>query len=70
MIWTKAKTAIVAGVCVLLAAGTISITIYHLGKPMRTVQSEWSAISGDNGQWVFADGQIEAHTTTGDSILD
>jgi hypothetical protein len=69
MIWTKAKTAIVAGVCVLLAAGTTTITIYNLGKPMRTIQSEWSAISGDNGQWVFADGQIEAHTTTGDSIL-
>ena len=44
---------------------------HHLqrGKPMRTIQSEWSAISGDNGQWVFADGQIEAHTINGDSIL-
>ena len=40
-----------------------------MGKSMRTIQSEWSAISGDNGQWVFTDGQIEAHTTTGDSIL-
>jgi hypothetical protein len=69
MAWTKAKTAIVAGACVLLAAGTTTITIYNMGKPMRTIQSDWSAISGDNGQWVFADGQIEAHTTTGDSIL-
>jgi cytochrome c-type biogenesis protein CcmE len=69
MAWSKTKTAIVAGVCVLLATGTTTITIYNLGKSMRTIQSEWSAISGDNGQWVFAGGQIEAHTTTGDSIL-
>src|ERR1039457_1261061 len=69
MAWTKAKTAVVAGACVLLAAGTTTITIYNVGKPMRTIQSDWSTISGDSGQWVFADGQIEAHTTTGDSIL-
>ena len=70
MAWTKVKTAIVAGACVLLAAGTAAILIYTSGKSMRTIRAEWSAISGDNGQWVFADGQIEAHTTTGDSILD
>jgi hypothetical protein len=69
MAWTRAKTMIVAGVCLLLAAGTAALIIYNMGKPMRTIQSEWSAISGDNGQWVFAAGQIEAHTTTGDSIL-
>ncbi len=69
MAWTKAKSAVVAGACLLLAVGTAAIVIYNMGKPMRTIQSEWSAISGDNGQWVFADGQIEAHTTTGDSIL-
>jgi hypothetical protein len=69
MAWTKANTAVVAGACVLLAVGTTTLTIYDMGKPMRTIQSEWSVISGDNGQWVFADGQIEAHTITGDSIL-
>ena len=69
MAWTKTKIAIVAGVCVLLAVGTATIIIYDMEKPMRTIQSEWSAISGDNGQWVFADGQIEAHTINGDSIL-
>ena len=69
MAWTKVKTATVAGVCVWLAAGTATIIIYDMEKPMRTIQSEWSAISGDNGQWVFADGQIEAHTINGDSIL-
>jgi hypothetical protein len=67
MAWTK--TAVVAGACLLLAAGTASIILYHVGKPMRDIRAEWSAISGDNGQWVFADGQIEAHTITGDSIL-
>jgi hypothetical protein len=69
MAWSKTKTAVVAGVCLLLAAGTAAIVIYQMGKPMRTIQSEWLAISGDNGQWVFADGQIEAHTINGDSIL-
>jgi hypothetical protein len=69
MAWTKAKTATVAGAGFLLAAATATIIIYNMGKPMRSIQAGWSAISGDNGQWVFADGQIEAHTTTGDSIL-
>jgi hypothetical protein len=69
MAWSKTKTAIVASVGVLLTAAAISVIFHSLGKPMRTIQSEWSAISGDNGQWVFADGQIEAHTINGDSIL-
>ena len=69
MSWSKTKTAVVAGACLLLAAGTATIIIYNMGKPMRTIQSEWSTVSGDSGQWVFADGQIEAHSITGDSIL-
>ena len=69
MTWSKTKTAVVAGACLLLAAGTAAIIIYNMGKPMRTIQSEWSTVSGDSGQWVFADGQIEAHSITGDSIL-
>jgi len=69
MAWTKLKTVIVASLGVLLAAVTTTIIIYDMGKPMRTIQSEWSAISGDNDQWVFSDGQIEAHTITYDSIL-
>jgi len=70
MPWTKAKTAIVASACVLLA-GTTTLTIYdyNMEKPMRSIQSEWSAISGDNGQWTFAGGKIEGHSVTGDSIL-
>ena len=69
MTWTKAKTAMIVGSCLLVSAATAAIIFYQLGKPMRTIQSEWSAISGDNGQWVFADGQIETHSITGDSIL-
>ena len=69
MAWTKAKTAIVASACVLLAAGTTTVTIYNMGKPMRSIQSEWSAISGDNGQWSWAGGKIEGHTVTGDSVF-
>jgi alpha-L-rhamnosidase len=69
MTWSKTKTGIAVGAGVLLAALTTAIVSYQMGKPMRTIESDWSAISGDNGQWVFADGQIEAHTITGDSIL-
>jgi hypothetical protein len=69
MAWTKAKTAIVVSACVLLTAGTTTITIYNAGKPMRNIQSEWSAISGNDGQWSWSGGTIEAHTIDGDSIF-
>ena len=69
MAWTKAKTAVVVGVCVLLAAGTAAIIIYNMGKPMRSIRAEWSAISGDSEQWSWANGKIKAHTVTGDSIF-
>jgi RNA polymerase sigma factor (sigma-70 family) len=67
--WTKVKTAVVAGACVLLAAGATTLTLYDLGKPMRNIQSEWSALSGNDGQWSWSGGKIEAHTVDGDSIL-
>ena len=69
MAWSKTKTAVVGGVCLLLAAAATIVVLYQMRQPMRTIQSEWSTISGDSGQWVFADGQIEAHTINGDSIL-
>ncbi len=69
MAWTKAKTAIVTSAFVLLAAGTTTVTIYNMGKPMRSIQSEWSAVSGDNGQWSWAGGKIEGHSVTGDSVF-
>ena len=69
MAWSKAKTAIVVGGCVLVTAGTTTLTIYNAGKPMRNIQSEWSAISGNDGQWSWSGGKIEAHTVDGDSIF-
>ena len=69
MAWTKAKTAMVVSACLLLAAVTTTIIVYNMGKPMRTIQSEWSAISGDSGQWSLDNGKIKAHTVTGDSIF-
>jgi RNA polymerase sigma factor (sigma-70 family) len=69
MAWTKMKTAIVISACVLLTAGTTTITIYNAGKPMRNIQSEWSAISGNDAQWSWSGGRIEAHTVDGDSIF-
>lgn len=71
MAWTKAKTAIVAGAAVLLTAGTTTttLTIYHLRAPMRNVQSEWSAIGGNEGQWSWSGGKIEAHSVDGNSVF-
>jgi len=69
MAWTKAKMTVVASACVLLAAGAATLSVYNTGKTMRTIQAEWSAISGDNGQWSWAGGKIEGHSVTGDSIF-
>ena len=69
MAWTKAKTAIVVSAGVLLTAGTTTLALYDVGKPMRSIQSEWSAINGDSGQWSWAGGKIEGHSVTGDSIF-
>ena len=57
------------GLSALLAAGIIAIILYNMGKPMRSIRSEWSAISGDSGQWSFENGKIKAHSITGDSIF-
>jgi hypothetical protein len=57
------------GLGALLAAGIIAIILYNLGKPMRSIRSEWSVISGDSGQWSLENGQIKAHSATGDSIF-
>ena len=59
----------VAGAAVLLAVGTATLTIHRMRAPMRSIQSEWSAISGNDGQWSWAGGKIEAHTVDGDSIF-
>jgi hypothetical protein len=69
MAWTKAKSAVVAGACMLLAAATTSVVLYQMGQPMRSIEAEWSAINGDSGQWSIANGKIRAHTSNGDTIF-
>jgi RNA polymerase sigma factor (sigma-70 family) len=65
MAWAKAKTAVVVSVCV-LAAGTATVTVWNLENP---IPAGWSVISGDSRGWTWAGGKINAHSTTGDSIL-
>jgi RNA polymerase sigma factor (sigma-70 family) len=69
MAWTKVKTAIVAGGCVLLTAGTTIITIYNLEKPIQGIPKDWSVLSGNADQWSWENGKICGHSTTGDTIL-
>ena len=63
------RNILIAGLGALLAAGIIAIILYNMGKPMRSIRSEWSVICGDSGQWSFENGKIKAHSTAGDSIL-
>jgi Domain of Unknown Function (DUF1080) len=69
MAWTKAKTAIVVGVSVLLAAGTTTITLYNANKPIQGIPKDWSVLRGDSEQWNWANNKINAHSATGDCIL-
>src|ERR1035438_8679079 len=57
------------GMGALLVAGIIALVLYNLGKPMRSIRSEWSVICGDSGQWNLENGTIKAHSDTGDSIF-
>jgi RNA polymerase sigma factor (sigma-70 family) len=65
MAWAKAKTAVVVSVCV-LTAGTATVAVWNLENP---IPAGWSVISGDSRGWTWAGGKINAHSTTGDSIL-
>jgi RNA polymerase sigma factor (sigma-70 family) len=58
MAWSKAKTAIVAGVIVLLAAGTVTVTCNRIEQKKNAVQSQvleiirtnnWNYLSDDTG---------------------
>jgi hypothetical protein len=71
MAWTKAKMAMAAGACVLLAAGTTTITLYKANKPVHIqgIPKDWSILSGSTDQWNWSDNTIYGHTTNGDSIL-
>ena len=69
MAWTKAKTAVVVGACVLLAAGTTSVAIYHSDQPIVGIPKDWSVLRGDAAQWTWTNDAINGHSTTADSIL-
>jgi hypothetical protein len=69
MAWTKAKTAIVAGACVLLAAGTTTIVICNKPKPVQGIPQDWSVLQGDRAQWNWANNAINGRSTTGSTML-
>ena len=71
MAWIKVKTAVVAGTCVLLAAGTTTVIIHNSNKPVyiQGIPKDWSIMNGESDQWSWSDNTINGHTTNGDSIL-
>ena len=73
MAWSKAKTAVVAGAVVILAAGTATLTLRH-PQPQPPVHIEgiprdWSSMSGRREQWNWVNNTIYGNSTNGDSIL-
>ena len=69
MAWTKARTTLVVGACVLLAAGTTAtINICERPRPVHGIPPDWASLGGP-GQWYWADNKINASSTSGDSIL-
>ena len=71
MAWTKAKVAVVTGACVLVAAGTTTITVLKANQPVHIegIPKDWSILSGDSDQWNWSNNTINGHSTNGDSIL-
>lgn len=67
--WSKAKTAIAIGACVLLAAEVATIVFYKLNKPVQGIPRHWSVLRGDSEQWNWANGKICGHSTTFETIL-
>jgi RNA polymerase sigma factor (sigma-70 family) len=70
MAWTKAKTVVAVGACVLFTAGTaVTLVIGNQGKPIHGIPEGWTVISGNLDQWNATNGVIYNHTVDGDSIL-
>jgi hypothetical protein len=69
MAWTKEKTAMVAGPCLLLAAVTGIVIFYSRVTPVQGIPKGWSTISGDLDQWEWANGAIHGHSSAGETIL-
>jgi RNA polymerase sigma factor (sigma-70 family) len=69
MAWTKAKMAVVAGACVLLAAGTTTLVIANKPKAVQGIPQDWSVLQGDTTQWDWANNAINGHSTNGSTML-
>ena len=69
MAWSKVKTALVVGVCVLLTTGTTAVVICNQPRTLHGIPKDWAPLSGDMGDWTWANGKINGHGTNGDSIL-
>ena len=70
MAWTKMKTAIVVGACILLTAGTATtIVICTQPRPVLGIPKDWSVLNGNVDQWNWTNGAINGHSTSGDTIL-
>lgn len=70
MAWTKAKMAIAVSACLLLTGGTVTtVIICKQARPAPGIPKGWSVLSGNVDQWNWADGKINAHSTTGDCLL-
>lgn len=70
MAWTKVKTTIIAGTCLLLAAGTAtSLVVCNRATRIIGIPPDWSVLNGNRDQWSWANGAINGQSTTGESIL-
>jgi RNA polymerase sigma factor (sigma-70 family) len=70
MAWAKAKTAIIVGTCVLMAAGTTTtVILYSKERPVQGIPVDWSVINGSPDQWSWTNGVIRGHSIEGDSLL-
>ena len=70
MAWTKMKTAVVVGACVLLTAGTTTtVIICNQPRPVQGIPQDWSVLSGTSDQWNWSNGAIKGSSVTGDAIL-
>ncbi len=69
MAWTKLKTSLVIGACVLVA-GTTVVTVNNLmDQSVRGIPPDWLVLSGDTNAWRWAGGKINTHNPSGDSVL-
>ncbi len=69
MAWTKVKTAVMVGACVLLTAGTTTIIISNWHRPLVGIPKNWTILSGTSEQWNWATNAIHGQSASGDTML-